>query len=317
MNKIKFVALLILLILISLALYSKHIATQNRSNLELLKTINEQKSFTQEISKNIFYIYKNKNASVEQLDSSIKSFMENMSHKDDILNNISMNELKRERERIVLLWNKFYLLVQKFRDKNKIITPYSSIILEKIVNDIYKNNLILVMEFDKLIKIHKSYIDYKEKENKFIQISLFIILLLLLIYLFTQLKDLILFIQKFLSTSKRIIQKSTVKGIDTIELNPNIDDVLKASNDFNFLIQKINKSVDISTVSMQNTICSLEQIDKNIENLLELIAAMDNKNSLDKELIKKENIIIESLEEVGNSIEKLKILHKNLQNFKK
>jgi hypothetical protein len=318
MNKIKFVALLILVLLITLAFFSKYISMQNSDNLNLLKTINEQKAFTQEISKNIFYIYKNKNASTEELDKVIRLFIENMNNHDNGLESIESEEIKQETQHIVLLWNEFYFLVQSFRDKKKLENnPYTNIVLEKIVNKIYKKNLKLVLEFNKLIEIHKKYFDAIKERNKFIQIFLFAILITLLIYLFTQLQDLLLFIQKFLQTSKSIVQRSTVRGVEPITLKPKLDVVSKASDDFNFLIQKINKSIDLATESMQNSTQSLEQIENNIEDLLELIDIMDNENSLDKELIKKENIMIEALDEVSSSIQKLQILKKSLENFKK
>ena len=317
MNKIKFVGALILIVFITLAFFSKYISSQDSSNLNFLKTINEQKAFTQEISKNIFYIYKNKNASTKQLNDSIKLSINNMNNRNRSLDYIQADEIKKETEKIVLLWNDFYLLVQKFRDKSKISNPYATIILEKIVNEIYKKNLKLVVEFNKLIEVHKDYFNEIKERNKLIQISLFITLLLLLLYLFTQLKDLMLFMQKFLHTSKNIIQKSTVKGVRPIELGPSLDAVSEASADFNFLIKQINDSIDLSVQSMQNTTNSLEQIEKNIEDLLELITVMDRDSSLDKELVKKENIMIEALEELSNTAQKLQNLKKNLENFKK
>ena len=317
MNKIKFVAALILTLVVVLALFSKHIAKQNSTNLNLLKTINEQKAFTQEISKNIFYIYKNKDASTKQLDKTIQLFIENMNNKEDTLDTIDDDALKEETKQIVLLWNDFYLLVQNFRDKNKMSNPYGSIILEEIVKDIYNKNLKLVTEFNKIIAMHKRYFDTIKERNRVIQIVLFVTILLLLLYLFTQLKDLILFIQKFLYTSKKIIQKSTVKGVEPIEIDPSLGDISEASGDFNYLIQKINNSMDVSLESVQRTSDSLEQVEENIEDLLELIAIMSDKNSLDKELIKKEDVMIEALEELSNILQKLQTVQKNLKNFKK
>ena len=317
MNKIKFVAALILILLVVLALFSKHIATQNSVNLNLLKTINEQKAFTQEISKNIFYIYKNKDASIKQLDRSIALFIENMNNRDDTLHSIDADELKKETKQIVILWNDFYLLVQNFRDKNRMSSPYGSIILEKIVNDIYKKNLELVTEFNKIIVMHKRYFDTIKERNRAIQITLFIIILALLLYLFTQLKELILFMQKFLQTSRNIIQKSTVKGVQPIELDPVSSDISEASEDFNYLVQKINNSMEISMQSMQQTTDSLEQVEENIEDLLELIATMHEQKNLDKELIKKEDVMIEALEELSSASQRLQTVQKNLKNFKK
>ncbi|WP_457750154.1 hypothetical protein [Sulfurimonas sp.] len=317
MTKIKFLGALIFILSLILALYSKHISTQNEANLKLLKTINEQKAFSQEIAKNIFFIYKNKDVSIKQLDESVKSFVHNMNTKDEILDEIFSQDIKKESEKIIYLWNDFYLLVQKFRDAYRIRNGYTNLVIEKLVRDIYDTNLKLVVEFDKLITMHKKYFDEVKSKNKTIQIALFIILLLLLIYFFTQLKDLIGFIQKFLNTSKKIVQKSTVIGIKPINENTNIVDVTQAVDDFNFLVQKIDKSIDYSSESIVNASNSLEYIEKNIEDLLELMETMDEENKLDKELVKKEDILIEALEELSSSLQKLQSLKINLLNFKK
>jgi len=317
MTKIKFVGALIFIVSLFLALSSKYISTQNEANIKFLKTINEQKAFTQEIAKNIFFIYRNKDISVKQLDESIKSFVHNMNNKDEILDEISSKDIKKESEKIIYLWNDFYLLVQKFRDAYRVQNGYTNLVIEKLVRDIYDKNLKLVVKFDKLIKMHKKYFDEVNNKNKIIQIILFIILLVLLVYFFTQLKDLIKFIQKFLNTSKKIVQKSTVIGIEPIKETTNIVDVTQAVDDFNFLVEKIDKSIDYSSESIQNTSNSLEYIEKNIEDLLELIETMDEENKLDKELVKKEDILIEALEELSSSLQKLKSLKINLSNFKK
>jgi len=317
MTKIKIIAILIFGISILLAFYSKHIATENEMNLMLLKTINEQKAFTQEISKNIFYIYRNKNASTKQLDELINNFVTNINNKDNIFSKISRNDIKNQSDKIIKLWNRFYLLVQKFRDANKVKGLYSSILLDKLVNDIYNENLKLVMEFDRLITIEKEYFDKTQIKSKFIYVTLFVILITLLLYLFTQLKDLLAFMQKFLNTSKKIINSSTIIGVKPIKINSEVDDVSMAQDNFNFFLQKIDKSIDYAGNSLQSSSLSLEQIENNIEDLLELIASMDDENQLDKELIKKEDILIEALDEVSASLQKLQVLKLNLQNFKK
>lgn len=317
MNKIKFLSALIFVLSLILALYSKHIAQENDVSLNLLKVINEQKAFTQEISKNIFYIYNNKHVSTKQLDESIAAFVENVNHKEEILSELDDEKIRKQTEKIIRLWNKFYLLVQKFRDVNKVHNGYTNIIQEKLVNEIYNANLDLVIAFDKLISLHKEYYDALKTRDKAIQITLFVILLILLVYLFTQLKDLLLFIQKFLHTSKNIIRKSTVQGVKPIEVEANVADVSEALDDFNYLIAKIERSVDVSSDTIEKSIDSLEDIEKNIEDLIELIATMQQSDSLDKELIKKEDILIETLDELSLSAQKLQNLKKELQNFKK
>jgi len=315
MNKIKIISALIFVLSVILALYSKHIAEENDASLTLLKAINEQKAFTQEISKNIFYIYNNKHASTQQLDASIKSFVANVNKKEEILEDLDNADIRDQIQKIIVLWNRFYLLVQKFRDVSQVHNGYTNIILQKLVNQIYNANLDLIVAFDRLITMHKQYFDKSKKKNRIIQITLFVTLLLLLVYLFTQLKGLLGFIQKFLKTSKSIIKKSTVKGVQPIETEGNVQDVSEAANDFNFLVQNINESITYAEKSIQGSVDALEDVEEKIENLIELIAAMQTSENIDKELLKKEDVLIETLDELSLSSNKLKSLKKDISSL--
>ncbi|MFA6191015.1 MAG: hypothetical protein WC665_01555 [Sulfurimonas sp.] len=315
MTKIKIISILIFFLLMLLTYFSIYIRHENKINTDLLDTINAQKAFTQEISKNIFYIYKNKNASTQQLDDSIKKFLSNMGNKDKIFIDIHSDSIKNQADKIALLWNKFYLHVQNFRDQNKTSTTYSSIILEQTIKDIYNTNLQLVVEFEQLIKLHKAYFSDIQEINKNIQYLVFFLLVALLIYFFTQIKDVILFMQKFLDISKTIIKNSSIQQLRPIKINNNNIDIVKAANNFNFLVDKINSSVQHSSDSIQHSYQSLETLEKNIEDLIELLSIMEEDKIFDKELTKKEDAVIQSLEELTTSTYKLKALKKDLDNL--
>jgi len=315
MKKIKIASVLIFILSVSLAILSNSINHDNKINANLLNTINKQKAITQEISKNIFYIYKNKDASTSQLDNSIKQFTHNTNSKNKMLDETASANIKKQTLKILVLWNNFYTLVEKFKNASKITTPYSNIILEQIVKDIYNTNLKLVVEFDKLIKMHQSYYKEIQRNNKNFQYTLFILFLLLLIYLFTQIKIIISFMQKFLQTSKNIVKNHSIKDLKPIEPNKNSSDVLEATNNFNFIIEKINNSIEYSSNSVKHSYRSIELIEKNIEKLLELLSIMQEDKEFDKELTKKEDAIIQSLEELISSIQKLKNLKLDLDNL--
>lgn len=312
MTKIKVVGVLVFILSIALAFLSSYISNENKNNNLILDNINSQKDFTQEISKNIFYIYKNQNTSTKQLDDSIRKFIDNLNNTDKSLNKINSIAIKNKEDEIVLLWNKFYLHVQNFRDTRKVMTAYSSILLEQIVNDIYNTNIKLVVEFNELTKMHNQYFQEKIDNEKNLQYLLFITLVLLLIYLFSQLKNLITFMQKFIKTSKNIITNSSIKELEPINVNKNNNELLQASNNFNFLVEKINSSIEHSTNSIEHSYNSLEQVERNIEDLLELLSVMDEDESIDKELTKKEDALIQSLEELTSSTHKLKNLKSDL-----
>ncbi len=315
MTKIKIISILIFLLLIFLTFFSIYIGRENKINTDLLDTIITQKAFTQEISKNIFYIYKNKDASTQQLDESIKKFLSNMSNQDKIFVEVDSGSIKKQTDKITLLWNKFYLHVQNFRDQSKTSTAYSSIILEQTVKDIYNTNLQLVVEFEQLIKLHKAYFSEVQEMNKNIQYLLFFLLVALLTYFFTQIKNVILFMQKFLDVSKTIIKNSSIQQLRPIKINNNNIDIVQATNNFNFLVEKINNSVQHSSDSIQHSYQSLETLERNIEDLIELLSIVEEDKVFDKELTKKEDAVIQSLEELTTSTYKLKALKKDLDNL--
>jgi methyl-accepting chemotaxis protein len=238
--------------------------------------INEQKALAQEITQSILYGYKNRDSSSEKLESSIEKFLENRNSKSDNQH-----------------WNRFYKEIERFREQKKVTMVYGSIVIEKIVNNIYSINMELILEFNRLLETKQLYYHANIAIYKKIQYILFFILVSLLIYLFTQIREIISFIQKFSKTSKNIIENSTIQGlepmkeIEQIELN-------SATKNYNHIVEKINNSIEHSTLSMEHTIKSLEEVEQNIEEFMKLLSAMQNSES--DELFKREDAVIDSLE---------------------
>jgi methyl-accepting chemotaxis protein len=304
MRKIKTVGALVFILSIVLSVLFIYTSKENLVHNNFTNSINKQKDFTQEISKNIFYIYKNKDASTETLDSSVKHFLEHMKNQNQAI----------QSKEIIMLWNDFYLHVEHFRDQMKNSSIYSTILIEKSVKNIYNTNLKLIIEFDKLIKTEESNFNKEHNIYKQTQYMLFFILVLLLMYLFTQLKNVITFIQTFLLTSKSIITNSSIKELKPIEINDSDSDISQASDNFNTLVEKINSSVEHSSSYIEHSYKSLEIVEQHIEELVELIYTM-NENSRDKELRNKEDAVIQSLEELSSTAKNLKNLKDDLDNL--
>jgi hypothetical protein len=307
MKKIKILSALIFTLSVFLILLSNSIQSINQENLNIIKSINEQKAFTQEISKNIFYIYKNKDISTQTLDSLVREFVKNNTA------NVNIQFSKK----IVVLWNEFYLKVQKFKDLSKITTAYSNVILEKLVNDIYITNLKLVIELDKFLKVKHQAFQKKQKVIKTFYFIFFALLLTLLIYLFTQLKGIVSFMQKFLNRSKSIIKNSTIKGLKPIEIDSSQNDICEVTNNFNFLLQRIDDSIKNSSISIEHSYRSIEIVEKHTEEFLELFYEMNDDEQFSKNMTKREDALIQTLEELTTSAQKLKNLKIDLENFLK
>ena len=305
MNKIKIISALIFILSILLASIFSYTSQRNRTYDDLLSTINKQKAFTQEISKQIFYIHNEKINSTKELDRLVGDFIINIeTHGDMVIQD----------KKIASLWNKFYLFVQNFRDQTSAVTPYSCIIIDKTIRDIYNTNQELIVEFNKLADANSDEYRTKTEIYKYIQYLLFMLLVSMLLYLFAQLNSVILFMQKFIATSKNIISKSTIKELKPIDITNKNSDIDDAANSFNTLIKKINNSIEYSKDSIENSQESLQIVEQNIEELFELVYAM-NEKEINKEFAKKEDAIIQLLEELKVSSLKLKDLKSDLDSI--
>jgi methyl-accepting chemotaxis protein len=316
MTKIKLLAGIIFIVALLLAYFSKYASMENERYTKQLKVINEQKAFTQEISKNIFYMYNNGEHSTKLLDDAIKNFVKNMEQREDILDEIFSADIEKQRQEIVKEWNHFYLLVQKFRDLNKINNnAYTNLALKELVAEIYDANARLIVAFDTLIDLYKEQFERFNSLSKVVHIALYIALLFLLLYFFTQLKYIIAFIQRFLQRSKSIVTQKSVKGIEPIEKISHDQEIDAAVENFNTLVEKINISIDDSSLAIERASDLLEEIEERIEELLDFMSSVDSDRVYDKEMIKKEDILIEALDELTTSIQKLHKLKENLKTF--
>jgi len=305
MTKIKVLGGLIFTLSIVLAFLSNFIANESAVQSRSLSFINEQKAFTQEISKSIFYTYRNRDNSSTTLDNSIKSY----------LNNTKVNESELTQNRLIAkLWNIFYADVQKFRIQQRVTTGYNAVITARLVNRIYHNNVLLVKEFDKTLELKQAKYDKDIEIYKLLQYTLFFILIGLLIYLFTQVHLVILFIQKFSKTSKDIIENSTIQGLKPIK-EIEQGELKEVTKNYNHLIEKINNSIDYSTKSMEQSRKSLEEVERNIEDFMELLSTMQEEKS--EALFEKEDVVIDSLDTIMKLKGKLGSLKNDLDNLLK
>jgi len=288
MNKIKIVGALVFVISLLLAFISIDIANKNRLNIDALTIFSKEKELIQESSKAVFYSYKNGgNIAIKELKNDTFLLFE-----DNI--------------KIQNLWKSFYNDVKKFKTQQRVATGYNSVITAKLVNRIYHKNVLLINAFNQIIEVKKGETTQEIEAYKKLQNFLFFILIILLFYLFTQLHLIIAFIQKFSKTSKNIIKKSTIKGVESIDIKTSSSELKEATNNYNYMVEKMNLSIIDSTQSMDSSIKSLEEVAQNIENFMELLSTMNPKES--DEFFKKEDTVIDSLETLMRLRKRLKDL---------
>jgi methyl-accepting chemotaxis protein len=290
MNKIKIVALVILIISLLLAFISIDIAHKNRTDIGKLNSYAGQKTLIEEISKAIFYSYKNGKLEPKVIKDLKK------------INSTSFNQKE---------FNDFIHDVEMFIKQQRVTTTYNSIITAKLVNHIYHKNVLLIRALNRQIQTQQRQIHTEINYYKKLQSGLFFILIILLFYLFTQLHFLIDFIQEFSKTSKKIINNKSIKGISPIRVNRSSSAINEATKSYNHMVEKMNLSIDKSIQNMEKSIQSLEEVALNIEIFLELLSTMNPKESDD--FFKKEDAVIDSLDTLIHLQKRVKNLKEELK----
>ena len=291
MNKIKIVGALVFILSSILAFISVSIANKNRADITTLSSLSQQKELVQEVSKSIFYSYRN----------GITDFATFKKLEKD--NFISSN--------IEELWRDFSLDVQKFRRQQQVATGYNSIITAKLVNNIYHKNVLLIKEFNSVIELKKLEMNSKIEASKLLQKSLFFLLIVLLFYLFTQLHFVLDFIERFSTVSEKIRENSTIQGVESINVKTTTQELKEATDSYNYMVEKMNLSILESSQSMDKSIKSLEEVAQNIENFMELLSTMNPQES--DAFFKKEDAVIDSLEILMSLRKRLKHLKIELE----
>ncbi len=249
MKRIKIIGLTIIILLIALVLLLNTISNENIRNINFIKKINRQKATTQDISKEIFYIYKHRVISTNKLDSSIKSFSQNI---DTILE-------KQEAEHLIKLLNRFNYKTREFKREIQTLTPYSNIILEKIVRDIYNQNIELIIEFDRLLERNQRHNSITSNFYKKIEYILLATIFILLLYLS-------FYILKIDSSLDRLIDRIDRSIRDIEKIDSEAEDILISANLKNedLIIEALEELMS-SKIKLKQLKRDLESL-KNIEN---------------------------------------------------
>lgn len=103
MSKIKVVGALILILSMVLFFLSSYVHNENREYSTILNLINREKASTQEVSKTIFYMYRNSEKSSNKLNKSIEKYLKNSKlHKNNFT----------KKESIITLLDNFYFSIE-------------------------------------------------------------------------------------------------------------------------------------------------------------------------------------------------------------
>ena len=314
-TKIKVIGILFALLMTSIIATTIYLNNKNEKDAMIINIAGKQRMLTQNISKNIFYLYSNPKSSQNELDSSIEEFIYNL---ESLKGGNSLGKLKespniqidRQMLQIEYLWSIFYQNIVKFKELIHNNTNQKE--LQNIVNIIYETNPELLYEVDALVSLHTINSEQKIRFLKNSQYFFAILILFLIIYSFLELKTMEKNALKFIEESKKVMEQNFEEPLKPIKIEAE-GELIEASNIFNRFLNKINSAIIDSNSALEqskNASYKLEEISNEFD---EIINELQNKSEISKQLNRSEDIAIQTQEQLLHSSKRLNELKNELE----
>ena len=314
-TKIKVIGILFALLMTSIIATTIYLNNKNEKDAMIINIAGKQRMLTQNISKNIFYLYSNPKSSQNELDTSIEEFIYNL---ESLKGGNSLGKLKespniqidRQMLQIEYLWSIFYQNIVKF--KELIQNNSNKQELQNIVNIIYETNPELLYEVDALVSLHTINSEQKIRFLKNSQYFFAILILFLIIYSFLELKTMEKNALRFLEESKKVMEQNFEEPLKPLKIEAE-GELVEASNIFNRFLNKINSAIIDSNSALEqskNASYKLEEISNEFD---EIINEIQNKSEISKQLNRSEDIAIQTQEQLLHSSKRLNELKNELE----
>ena len=314
-TKIKVIGILFALLMTSIIATTIYLNNKNEKDAMIINIAGKQRMLTQNISKNIFYLYSNPKSSQNELDTSIEEFIYNL---ESLKGGNSLSKLKespniqidRQMLQIEYLWSIFYQNIVKFKELIHNNTNQKE--LQNIVNIIYETNPELLYEVDALVSLHTINSEQKIRFLKNSQYFFAILILFLIIYSFLELKTMEKNALRFLEESKKVMEQNFEEPLKPLKIEAE-GELIEASNIFNRFLNKINSAIIDSNSALEqskNASYKLEEISNEFD---EIINEIQNKSEISKQLNRSEDIAIQTQEQLLHSSKRLNELKNELE----
>lgn len=322
-TKIKLLGSLLVVLMLSVISTTIYLNQQTEKDALLINIAGKQRMLTQQISKNIFYIYYSSNKDFYELNSAIKEFIDGLNtlkHGNTQKNiyPVSSKKISKQQHEIELLWKRFYNNIQNFKLYTN-STQDNTKKLENIVTSIYKENTILLDNVDKLVTMYTNNSENKTNFIKLFQYSSGFILLLIFLYSLLQLKVIESHVEVFMNYSKKLaINNEDVKKLKPLKLEAESEsEIIEVSDTINCFIQKVNSAMDYSSEALLQSERASNKLEELTDEFDTIIDELKDKSQANMYLNNSEDIVIESTEELINSTKKLSNLKLELEKLTK
>lgn len=320
-TKIKILGAGLVVTILSLIILTIYLNEKNIKDSLLINISGKERMLTQQISKNIFYLYHQRKLDFNELDNAVEEFkyILNSLEKGNELRGIEAaptDEIAQQISKIIVLWKSFNTNVQTFKEliisKNKDNEKK----LKVQVSSIYTSNNNLLKEVDNLVSMYTQYTEQKTHTIKNFQYGGAFILFLLIIYSILQLRKIESHANEFLQYSKNIINTQVEnKPIEYIEIDAE-KEIVEVSDTLNCFINKINSAMEYSEEAVNKSQLASEKLEEISDEFDQLLDDIEDSQTISSQLSKSEDIAIQSSEDLLQTTKKLANLKQQLDNLK-
>ena len=315
-TKIKFIGILFIVLMTSIIATTIYLNEKNKKDALLINIAGKQRMLTQNISKNIFYIYHNNANSFSELDTSTIEFIYNLNSLKDGnsltgISKVPNDEIAKQLAKVEVLWNIFHKNINEFKDLIQKNDKNNDVILRNIVTSVYSNNTILLSEVENLVSMYTIYTEKKSDYLRYIQYIFAIIIIFLMIYSFSQLRSMEENAKRFFEESKRIMENDDNEFLVPIKIEAE-EEIVEATDTINCFINKINSAMTYSANAIEHSKNASIKLEEITDEFDKVIDELTNSADISKQLNKSEDIVIQSQENLMNSTKKLQELKNEL-----
>jgi len=311
-NKVKILTGLLIITVFSVIAITIYLNQKNVKDALIMNIAGKQRMLTQNITKNIFYLYQFKSENFKELDKVISNFnygLKILKEGDQVLEiePTANAEITAQIDKVIVHWRNFEKHIEDFktalikRDKEQ---------LTSLLQYFHTTNTQLLQEVDASVSLYTMHIEEKTNFIKKFQYLAFFLLLIFTIYSITKLQQIEQRAKEFIAKSKEISTKE-FKNIEF--LNTNVEsEFVEVADNFNCFINKVSSAMNYSQIALEQSKIASEKLEDLTDEFNDIIDELQNKPEVSKQLNKSEDIVIESSEDLIKSTKKLKKLKSEL-----
>ncbi|MGE4381735.1 MAG: type IV pili methyl-accepting chemotaxis transducer N-terminal domain-containing protein [Arcobacter sp.] len=320
-TKIKSLGILFFVLMLSVIATTIYLNNKNKKDALIINIAGKQRMLTQNISKNIFYLSQHKNSSFVELENSTTEFIYNLNSlkEGNELSEIQKaptKEIANQIMKIEILWKSFFQNIIDFKELINKNDSSSKNSLENIIDLIYTTNPVLLEEVDKLVYMYTIYSEEKTNDIRYMQYFFALLIVILIIYGFIQLKSMEENAKKFLEESKKIVEQNVTKPLTPIKIEGE-NEIVEATQTINCFIEKINSVMNYSADAIEQSKNASLKLEELTDEFGKIIYDLTNSADISKQLNRSEDIVIQSQEYLINSTKRLQELKKELDKILK